>query len=70
MATLFHRHAQTAVHHHGGGSVILGGILAVLLFAVFAVFMFAAQGAWEPMLIGIAFGLSAVLFGTVYHFKH
>ncbi|MCV9993164.1 MULTISPECIES: hypothetical protein [Paeniglutamicibacter] len=70
MATLFHRHAQTAVHHHGGGSIILGGILAVLLFAVFAVFLFAAQGAWEPMLIGIAFGLSAVLFGTVYHFTH
>lgn len=42
----------------------------MVLFAIFAAFLFAAQGAWEPMLIGIAFGLSAVLFGTVYHFTH
>lgn len=70
MATLFHRHAHADVHHHGGGSIILGGIVAALLFTAFAIFLVAAQGAWEPMLIGIAFSLSAIAFGTVYHFTH
>lgn len=70
MATLFHRNVQTAVHHHGGGSIILGGILATLLFTTFAIFLIAAQGTWAPMVIGVAFSISAVLFGTVYHFTH
>lgn len=70
MATLFHRNAQTAVHHHGGGSLILGGILAALLFITYAVFLIDAQGTWAPMIIGFAFSISAVLFGVVYHFTH
>ncbi|MFF5793245.1 hypothetical protein ACFY5D_14475 [Paeniglutamicibacter sp. NPDC012692] len=70
MATLFHRNAQAAVHHHGGGSLILGGIIAALLFGVFAIFLASNNGTWTPMLIGVSFGISAALFGTVYHFTH
>ncbi|MDO5744946.1 MAG: hypothetical protein Q4P23_10815 [Micrococcaceae bacterium] len=70
MATLFHRNAQTAVQHHGGGSLVLGGILAGLLFTAYIVFQISVQGDWVPMIIGIAFSLSAVLFGIVYHFTH
>ncbi|MBP2384678.1 hypothetical protein [Paeniglutamicibacter kerguelensis] len=70
MATLFHRNAQAAVHHHGGGSLILGGILAAMLFGVFAIFLASTNGTWAPMLIGMSFGISAALFGTVYHFTH
>ncbi len=70
MATPFHRNTQTAVHHHGGGALILGGVLAALLFVVFAVFQADNNGTWTPMLIGVSFGISAALFGTVYHFTH
>ncbi len=48
MATLFHRNAQAAVHHHGGGSLILGGVLAALLFGVFAIFLASNNGTWTP----------------------
>ncbi|WP_431711206.1 hypothetical protein [Glutamicibacter uratoxydans] len=70
MATIFHRSAHSAVQHHGGGGVILGGIGLVLLFATFAVMLASMSLAWEPLLIGISFGVSTILFGTVYHFTH
>ncbi|MDR4533812.1 hypothetical protein [Glutamicibacter sp. PS] len=70
MAPLFHRTAHSAVRHHGGGGVILGGIGAILLFGVFAVMLATRALDWEPMLIGVSMGISAVLFGTVYHFTH
>lgn len=70
MATLFHKSEETTVHHHGGGGLILGGILAALLFVVFAIFVAGYGGTWTPMIIGMSFGISAALFGTVYHFTH
>ncbi|GAB3621844.1 hypothetical protein GCM10027417_31060 [Glutamicibacter endophyticus] len=50
--------------------MILGGIGAILLFGVFAVMLATRALDWEPMLIGVSMGISAVLFGTVYHFTH
>ncbi|MCW4466466.1 hypothetical protein OK351_13265 [Glutamicibacter sp. MNS18] len=70
MAPLFHRTAHSAVQHHGGGGVILGGIGLVLLFGAFAVMLAAMSLDWQPLLIGISFGVSTILFGTVYHFTH
>lgn len=71
MATLFHKNTQAAaVHHQGGGALIVGGILAALLFVVFAIFVASYGGTWLPMMIGMSFGVSAALFGTVYHFTH
>lgn len=50
--------------------MILGGIGLVLLFGTFAVMLASMSLAWEPLLIGISFGVSTILFGTVYHFTH
>ncbi|SCC22915.1 MULTISPECIES: hypothetical protein [Micrococcaceae] len=70
MEPLFHRTAHSAVRHHGGGGVILGGLGAIALFGAFAVMLAMQSSDWEPLLIGISMGVSAVLFGVVYHFTH
>lgn len=70
MAALFHRTAHSAVQHHGGGGVILGGIGVLVLFGTFAVMLAAMSLDWQPLLIGVSFGVSMILFGTVYHFTH
>lgn len=64
------RTAHSAARHHGGGGVILGGIGAIVLFAAFAVMLASQSLDWQPLLIGISMGISAVLFGVVYHFTH
>lgn len=72
MEPLFHRNAHSAVRHHGGGGVILGGIGVMILFGTFAV-MLAIQSQtqdWVPLLIGVSFGFSTMMFGIVYHFTH
>lgn len=70
MATLFHRTAHSAVQHQGGGGVILGGIGLIVLFGAFAVMLATMSLDWQPLLIGVSFGVSAILFGVVYHFTH
>ena len=50
----------------------MGGLGAMLLFGLFATMM-AIQSTtqdWVPLLIGVSFGFSAMLFGIVYHFTH
>ncbi|WP_183510745.1 hypothetical protein [Paeniglutamicibacter cryotolerans] len=65
------RKAQAHVAHHGGGGLILGGVLAAVLFAIFAVIVSASTGgAMSPLVIGVAFGLICTGFGIVYHFTH
>lgn len=70
MATVANRKARAHVEHHGGGGLILGGILAAVLFAIFAVIVTASTGVMSPMVIGVAFGVICAGFGIVYHFTH
>lgn len=71
MDTVTNRKARAHVEHHGGGGLILGGILAAVLFGVFAVLVSSMTGgAMSPLIIGVAFGVICAGFGTVYHFTH
>lgn len=60
-----------AHHHHQGVEYIVAGIGIMLLFGAFAVLQSVLSGQpFNPLYIGVFFGLVGVAMGTTYWARH
>lgn len=72
MATAMnHRGVARVHHHHQGVEYIVAGICIMLLFGAFAVLQSIISGQmFNPLYIGVFFGLVGVAMGTTFWARH